>query len=176
MAYSSQLLFFNILVNLICSPQSFFPFRKKSYQICQFPVFLVFHQLFMITQECLLLVNQSHLQLLLVSQDGIFFWGRRLRESNEAHSDSCFSCFSFPLQMFATDVLVQNFSSFVKNTATTRWQHPCDALINTIAAQAVSQPRAVSCVPYACNKCKLWTFKIIIKPQLTLFLQFCNSL
>lgn len=47
--------------------------------------------------------------------------------------------FSFPLQMFATDVLVQNFSSFVKNTATTRWQHPCYALINTIAAQAVSQ-------------------------------------
>lgn len=109
MAYSSQLLSFNLLVNLICSPQSFFPFRKKSYQICRFPVLLVFHQFFMITQECLLLVSQSHLQLLLVSQDGIFFRGRRLRESNEVHSDSCFSCFSFQFPL--ANVCHRYFSS-----------------------------------------------------------------
>ena len=66
--------------------------------------------------------------------------------------------FSFPLQMFATDVLVQNFSLW--KTATTRWHRPCDALISTAAAQGWA---AVSCAPCAFNKRKLRAFKSYYK-------------
>lgn len=87
-------------------------------------------------------------QLLLVSQDGIFF--------EAGGSERAIGCtltvaflvlvFSFPLQMFATDILVQNFSFFEKhgnNKVATSLRR---AYQHDSSRRWARSPRAVSCV------------------------------
>lgn len=125
----------HLLVNLVCSPQSLFPFRKKSYQICRFPV------LFGISSALhdysgMSFAGQSVPFTVTFSLPGWHFLPRpAAQERALRHSDSCF-CFNSFCKCLP-QIFQFKTSFFVKNTATTRWQHPCDArFINTTAAQA----------------------------------------
>lgn len=161
MAYSSQLLFFNILVNLICSPQSFFFFLsgRKVTKFAHFQCFWYF------IRSSWLLRNFFWWS---ISPIYSYFWSSRMACFSEAGGSEramrytltvafLVLVFSFPLQMFATDVLVQNFFEKRQQQGGTVLAMPSSTL---------QQPRrwaAVSCAPYAFNKCKLWAFKSYCK-------------
>lgn len=80
MAYSSQLLSFNLLVNLVCSPPVSFSFQEE--KLPNLPVSSAFGiSSALHDYSGMSFAGQSvPFTVTLVSQDGIFFRGRRLRE------------------------------------------------------------------------------------------------
>ena len=133
----------------------------------------------MITQKFLVMVNQSHLQLLFVSGDDIFL----MRETSERAARCALiitfpvSVFNFPLQMFAVYGSVWKFSSFMENTETIWWHLLLQCYLSTLHHQCkgIGPSHILLTVLHAFSKSNLWAFKNYCKPQLILFWQFCNT-
>lgn len=157
----------------------FFSFRKKK------NVNKVAHsQCFGISSwllKFLVMVNQSRLQLLFISLGWHFSEAEDLIESSEIYSDNYFSCpsFHFPLInvcciCFSLQILFLHgehrnnkvasvFAMLVISvTPSTPWREPSHSLLTLFCMHLTNAIFEL--------------LKIILSPQLILFLKFCNSL